>query len=443
MFTRFIALIITIYALCNVFVAAADCEGLTSQSSCVSSKCSWCTSGAVGASCMNPADAAGLPSSVFTCTSKVSSGAYHFLSTSACEGVTSESACNNSAADCSWCTSGAVGASCMSSADAAGLPSSVFTCGANKKIASGASNAEPVYNRPWMSDVEYNRKHADYMQAHNLGATLKTSAAAYPSDPFGYATLYFSEYAYCLNYMSANYNSNKYTAGFVPTLSFSSGKSDSIVGFVGYQPSTNAIIVSFRGSENIQNWITNLSFIRTDYPNCSGCSVHKGFYQAEQEVLPQIQAEVAKLNAAHPSYSVVVTGHSLGAALATLTALDLAPTYGANRVKLYNYGCPRMFNQAGADFASGGAITIGARRTHYKDIVPHTPPEIMGFVHTSGEIYENGPSSNYPGFPGGPLKGCLGEEDSSCADQYDGTSTADHLLYSGLAMGTGGCAALK
>jgi len=442
MFAKFLLLIVALVNLSHIW--ATDCEGYTSQSSCTSNKCSWCTSGAVGASCMSPDDAAGLPSSVFTCTSKLSSGnAYHFLSTSKCESVTSESACNSSAENCEWCTSGAVGASCMSSADAAGLPSSVFTCGANKKADFALGDAEPVFDRPWMGDVEYSRKHPD-LSTHNATMSgLGATANSYPSDPLGYATLYYSEYAYCLNYMSANYNSNQYTSGFVPTLSFSSGKADSIVGFVGYQANTNAIIVSYRGSENIQNWVTNLSFVRETYPNCDGCSVHKGFYNAEQEVFPQIADEVAKLSAAHPSFSIVVTGHSLGAALATLTALGLAPLYGASRVKLYNYGCPRMFNQAGAIWASSGVISIGARRTHYKDMVPHTPPEAMGFRHTAGEIYENGPSSNYPNFPGGPLQDCQGLEDTSCADQYDGASISDHLLYSGLAMGTGGCDALR
>lgn len=47
---------------------------------------------------------------------------------SACEGITNESACTSSTESCAWCVSGAVGASCMSAADAAGLPSSVFTC---------------------------------------------------------------------------------------------------------------------------------------------------------------------------------------------------------------------------------------------------------------------------------------------------------------------------
>jgi hypothetical protein len=29
--------------------------------------------------------------------------------------------------------------------------------------------------------------------------------------------------------------------------------------------------------------------------------------------------------------------------------------------------------------------------------------------------------------------------DPSCTDQFDGTSVADHLIYSGVVMGSGGC----
>jgi len=290
-----------------------------------------------------------------------------------------------------------------------------------------------------MGDREYARKFPDRKDASPR--TLTDSAAYYPQDPLGYASLYLSEFAYCSNggdFMGLNYSGVSYVQDFVPTAQFAVGSGGSITGFIGYQPSVSTIWVAFRGSSDIANWITNLDFIRQSYPLCSGCSVHEGFYTAEQEALPQVQNAVSQLVSQYPSYNIVVTGHSLGAALATLTALDLAQTYGSG-VSVYNYGCPRMFNQAGANWASSGVINIGARRTHYQDIVPHLPQEIFGFVHTNGEIYEGGPISSYPNFPGGPLQDCSGEEDPNCADQWDGTSIADHLLYSGVAMGSGGC----
>ena len=62
----------------------------------------------------------------------------------------------------------------------------------------------------------------------------------------------------------------------------------------------------------------------------------------------------------YPGYPVVVTGHSLGAALSTLAALDLACTAWNNPanpmshppispVVVYNYGSPRLGNQAFAN----------------------------------------------------------------------------------------------
>ena len=373
---RFLSLVVVIVALYSLSVSATDCEAITSKSSCTASKCSWCTSGAVGSSCMTNADAAGLPSSVFTCTSTVSA----------------------------------------------------------------AIEEKDYSSRTWMGDVEYGRTHPQLFESFNQ--TIGATAASYPSDPYGYSTLYLSEFAYCGNFMSAHYSHISYTKDFVPTKSFSVGSGGSIVGFVGYQPSTSAIFVSYRGSEDIQNWVTNMEFIRTDYPKCSGCSVHKGFYAAMKDALPIVQQAVADLHSKYPSYNIVCTGHSLGAALATLTALELAGTYGSSKTHVYNYGSPRIFNDKGADYASSGAIKLGARRTHYKDMVPHVPPEVFGFRHIAGEIYENGPISNWPDFPGGPLKDCSGEEDTSCADQYDGTSIDDHLMYSGVKMGSGGCSAL-
>jgi len=54
---------------------------------------------------------------------------------SKCEGIKNESSCLSYAAEsCSWCTSGAVGASCMSASDASGLPSSVFTCNTSTAV---------------------------------------------------------------------------------------------------------------------------------------------------------------------------------------------------------------------------------------------------------------------------------------------------------------------
>ncbi len=51
-------------------------------------------------------------------------------------------------------------------------------------------------------------------------------------------------------------------------------------GFTAYSPTLDAIILSIRGSENINNWITNAQFTTKTYSRCSNCKVHKGFMKA-------------------------------------------------------------------------------------------------------------------------------------------------------------------
>ena len=106
-------------------------------------------------------------------------------------------------------------------------------------------------------------------------------------------------------------------------------------------PTQSKIYVVFRGSTSIQDWLDNLDAILTTYSACSKCEVHKGFYDAEQSVLGQVLPAVQSLVSKYPSYEVVVTGHSLGAALATLTAMDLFYANVKN-LRLFNFGSPRV-----------------------------------------------------------------------------------------------------
>jgi hypothetical protein len=50
-----------------------------------------------------------------------------------------------------------------------------------------------------------------------------------------------------------------------------------IFGFVGYSNTLNSIIVTFRSSQNIPNWIVNIVTTLTPYLHCKKCKVHTGF----------------------------------------------------------------------------------------------------------------------------------------------------------------------
>lgn len=89
-----------------------------------------------------------------------------------------------------------------------------------------------------------------------------------------------------------------------------------IQGYAAYFPKENAILVAFRGSVDIKNWIYNIDTASVAYPPCSGCSVHSGFYSAYKGVSPLVRTEVDRLLGLYKTAKLIITGHSLGGAMA-------------------------------------------------------------------------------------------------------------------------------
>ncbi len=105
--------------------------------------------------------------------------------------------------------------------------------------------------------------------------------------------------------------------------SFSVGLGDA-QGFVALDHTNQLIVISFRGSASIGNWIANLDIEMVPWSVCgSGCEAHSGFLASWNSVKPVVQDAVEGAVGTYPAYSVIATGHSLGGALATLAAADL------------------------------------------------------------------------------------------------------------------------
>ena len=114
------------------------------------------------------------------------------------------------------------------------------------------------------------------------------------------------------------------------------------------------LVVAFRGTENLENWIENLDIAKTDHAmSCKGCKAHSGFVNIWTAFQKPVLAELMKLHSLYPSAKLLVTGHSLGAAVALIAGYSLQYDIGMDVAGVYTYGCPRVGNQAFSDFLDG------------------------------------------------------------------------------------------
>lgn len=132
-------------------------------------------------------------------------------------------------------------------------------------------------------------------------------------------------------------------------------------------------VLAFRGTAHrVRNIVTDLKFSKTRLDN-SNVHVHEGFLDALDSVWGKIEPALMQL-----SGSVFFTGHSLGAALATLAATRFAPA------ALYTFGSPRVGDAAWAALLRGNLPRI-YRLVVEEDIVATLPPAVLGFEHI-GEL---------------------------------------------------------
>jgi len=169
----------------------------------------------------------------------------------------------------------------------------------------------------------------------------------------------------------------------IAVASFTGNVTD-IRGFIGVDPVDQQIVVSFRGSVSVRNWITDFIFLQVPCDLTLGCLVHSGFDISWAEVADSVLAGVSAAKAAHPTYKVAVTGHSLGGAVATVAAAYIRKAGFA--ADLYTYGSPRVGNRPFVDFVTEQP---GAeyRVTHADDPVPRLPPILLNYRHTSPEYW--------------------------------------------------------
>ncbi|WP_127533573.1 lipase family protein [Paenibacillus kobensis] len=180
--------------------------------------------------------------------------------------------------------------------------------------------------------------------------------------------------------------------GYRTVGSFKAQAYDSEPAFFGFLiESDRAAILAFRGTRSTMDWVSDFISQQILFkPVKPRCLCHKGF----TDIYTSCQEEVRSLiKASDPDKQLFVTGHSLGGALATLAAFDIALNVKREPI-VYTFGSPRVGDPKFAR-TYNRIVKHHWRVQNEYDIVSHLPPvvyrqpktkNIFYYMHVRGEV---------------------------------------------------------
>jgi hypothetical protein len=157
-------------------------------------------------------------------------------------------------------------------------------------------------------------------------------------------------------------------AGFARERFISAGGTEC---FVAHDIDAKLTAVAFRGTAGLRDIVTDLMTWRVRWT--PGGKVHAGFAYALRRIWPTLVLSLGDREA-----RLIYTGHSLGAALATLAATLVPPE------ALYTFGSPRVGD---ARFVALLEDVRCVRTTGCSDLVCAVPPAWLGFRHCGPHAY--------------------------------------------------------
>ncbi|HEY7336125.1 MAG TPA: lipase family protein [Bryobacteraceae bacterium] len=135
-------------------------------------------------------------------------------------------------------------------------------------------------------------------------------------------------------------------------------------GFVAQNKTSGNVFVTFRGTESPEDWLSNITISQTDHP---WGAVELGFSRLYRQCSTEI---VDAVRGATGAPRIFVAGHSLGGAIATLAAADLAMRQVA--VNLYSYASPRTGSPAFTE-RFNQQVPVAWRTVNTEDLVTTVP----------------------------------------------------------------------
>ena len=168
-----------------------------------------------------------------------------------------------------------------------------------------------------------------------------------------------------------------------------------ISAIITYDTSENIILIYWHGTITFSEVMDdlNLAETRIELKKGSNIKVHSGFLQYYNRVKPKLKQAlrtiISKLNKNNNVIKIVSTGHSLGAAVSTLSSYfyskhkeDYSIPINA---QLYNYAIasPRVGNKSFADDYNNVLDLNTIRIVNEEDNIPKLPPTELGYTHVN------------------------------------------------------------
>lgn len=143
------------------------------------------------------------------------------------------------------------------------------------------------------------------------------------------------------------------------------------IGFVARK--RDAVYVVFRGTQTPSEWISNMNAVLKPYAYGGSGNVHGGFaelYGSIREIVMEALGTQGKRR------KIYIAGHSLGAAIATLSVGDIGKD-DRNTIKaIYLYGSPRVGDAEYAREYDRNYQGITYRIVNTSDLVTSVPPPV-------------------------------------------------------------------
>jgi predicted lipase len=113
---------------------------------------------------------------------------------------------------------------------------------------------------------------------------------------------------------------------------------------VGKNPHKKRITIVFRGTDGFLDCLYDILIIKTNIGN--GVKIHKGFYNQlfNGGVFNKLKILIQNQLYEHPGWDIYITGHSLGAALSTISSYLLAKEFPNTKFHVITFASPKVGN---------------------------------------------------------------------------------------------------